>query len=120
MRQVKKHDGPGGDRGALSGRAMILYYSPRCGACRGLSLLAVLLAFGAIRRQAVTETRVADLNEIHPAWRGQPLIVSGDRIWMGLDVLKAVPISIAARIAKLTGRSRRHSLYTKKNDSRGI
>ena len=119
VKQENKNHSLSSERGAApGGKAMILYYSPRCGACRGLSMLAVLLAFGAIRRQSVTDPAASGLFEKYPDWRGQPLIVSGDMVWVGPDVLKAVPISIVRRIANLIGRPRRSAQCAEKNASR--
>jgi predicted DCC family thiol-disulfide oxidoreductase YuxK len=68
-----------------------LFYKATCPPCRQLSRVAVGLSLGHIRRVPLESDEARALYDRYPEHRGQLMLRHGDRVWFGLDVLKAVP-----------------------------
>ena len=75
-------------------RRAVLIYRRTCGKCRVLSICAVLLACGAVRRVAHDSAEAAALG--HPGFERGVLKVTlliGSRRWRGAAVLLGVPLA---------------------------
>jgi hypothetical protein len=72
-----------------------LFFKETCPPCRALSRLAVAFSLGTMRRVPLGSEEAGALHRRHPHWRGQLLLIDGDRVHLGPEVFRAVPGVIA-------------------------
>ena len=71
-----------------------LFYKNSCPPCRQLSRVALVLSLGHIRRVPLDSSEAEVIYAQYPARRGQLMLRHGERVWFGLDVLRAIPMAV--------------------------